>query len=119
MKIGSTQPVSVRDFQLSTETKNILKSWKLETAKSVVIYGYAPKSLTSAEETALGKRFADNIAASQSKRIAAIVGQWVGMTWPNLTVKTVGQGTRINRICKKLDNQCAMIKIVTLAKTKK
>jgi hypothetical protein len=57
--------------------------------------------------------------AQESKNVAAIVGQWVGMTWPNLTVKTVGQGRTINRICKKLDNQCAMIKIVTLAKTKK
>jgi len=92
---------------------------EFETAKSVVIYGYARASLIGRAATAIEKKRDESIVAQESKNVAAIVGQWVSMTWPNLTVKTVGQGRTINRLCKKLDNKCAMIKIVTLAKTKK
>ena len=106
LKPGSAQPVSFKlnSNALSTKSIKILKSWKLETAKSVVVYGYASASGTAAANNAL------------TKRRAAEVGAWVKKNWPNLTVKTVGQGTTINRLCKKFDNKCAMIKIVALAK---
>jgi len=106
LKPGSTQPVSFKlnSNALSPKSIKILKSWKLQTAKSVVVYGYASASGTAAANNAL------------TKRRAAEVGAWVKKTWPNLTVKTVGQGTTINRLCKKFDNKCAMIRIVALAK---
>ena len=106
LKPGSAQPVSfaLNSNALSAKSIKVLKSWKLETAKSVVVYGYASTSGTKALNDAL------------TKRRAAEVGAWVKKNWPNLTVQTKGQGTTVNRLCKRFDNKCAMITIVSLAK---
>lgn len=106
LKPGAAQPVSfkVGSNALSTKSIKILKSWKLETAKSVVVYGYASKAGSKALNDKL------------TKKRAAEVGAWVKKNWPNLSMKTVGLGTKVNRLCKAFDNKCAMIKIVALKK---
>ena len=103
---GAAQPVSfkVNSNALSVKSVKILKSWKLQTAKSVIIYGYASKQGSKALNDRL------------TKKRAAEVGVWVKKNWPNLTIKTVGLGTKVNRLCKAFDNKCAMIKIVSLKK---
>ena len=105
-KPGALQPVSFKlnSNALSTKSVKILKSWKLETAKSVIVYGYASKQGSKALNDKL------------TKKRAAEVGAWVKKNWPNLTVKTVGLGTKNNRLCKPFNNKCAMIKIVSLKK---
>ena len=104
LKPGAAQPVSfkVGSNALSTKSVKILKSWKLQNAKSVIIYGYASKAGSKALNDKL------------TKKRAAEVGAWVKKNWPNLTIKTVGLGTKVNRLCKAFDNKCAMIKIVKL-----
>ena len=105
-KPGALQPVSFKlnSNALSTKSVKILKSWKLETAKSVIVYGYASKQGSKALNDKL------------TKKRAAEVGAWVKKNWPNLSVKTVGLGTKVNRLCKPFSNKCAMIKIVSMKK---
>ena len=105
-KPGALQPVSFKlnSNMLSTKSIKILKSWKLETAKNVIVYGYASKQGSKALNDKL------------TKKRAAEVGAWVKKNWPNLSVKTVGLGTKVNRLCKPFNNKCAMIKIVSLKK---
>ena len=106
LKPGAAQPVSFKtnSNQLSPKSIAILKKWKLQNAKSVVIYGYASK--------AGSKALNDKLTAKR----AAEVGAWVKKNWPNLTIKTKGLGTRVNSLCKAFDNKCAMITIVSLNK---
>lgn len=106
LKPGAAQPVSfkVGSNALSAKSIKILKSWKLQSAKNVIVYGYASKAGSKALNDKL------------TKKRAAEVGAWVKKNWPNLSVKTVGLGTKINRLCKAFDNKCAMIKIVSLKK---
>jgi outer membrane protein OmpA-like peptidoglycan-associated protein len=106
MDKGAAQPVSfkVGSNALSPKSIKVLKSWKLEKAKSVIIYGYASKAGTKA------------LNAKLTKKRAAEVGAWVKKNWPNLTVKSVGLGTITNRLCKPYDNKCAIIKITALKK---
>ena len=106
LKPGAAQPVSFKtnSNQLTAKSIAILKKWKLQNAKSVVIYGYASK--------AGSKALNDKLTAKR----AAEVGAWVKKNWPNLTIKTKGLGTRVNSLCKAFDNKCAMITIVSLNK---
>ena len=106
LKPGAAQPVSFKtnSNQLSPKSIAILKKWKLQNAKSVVIFGYASK--------AGSKALNDKLTAKR----AAEVGAWVKKNWPNLTIKTKGLGTRVNSLCKAFDNKCAMITIVSLNK---
>ena len=106
LKPGAAQPVSFKtnSNQLSAKSIAILKKWKLQNAKSVVIYGYASK--------AGSKALNDKLTAKR----AAEVGAWVKKNWPKLTIKTKGLGTRVNSLCKAFDNKCAMITIVSLNK---
>jgi len=106
LKPGAVQPVS---FQLasnilSAKSIKTLKSWKLQNAKQVIIYGYASPEGSKA------------LNAKLTKKRAAEVGAWVKKNWPNLSIKTVGLGTTVNRLCKPFKNRCAMIKIVTIKK---
>ena len=105
-KPGAAQPVSfkVGSNALSTKSIKILKSWQLEKAKSIIVYGYASKAGSKALNDKL------------TKKRAAEVGAWVKKNWPGLSIKTVGLGTKVNRLCKAFDNKCAMIKIVSLKK---
>ena len=106
MKPGAAQPVSfkINSNLLTPKSIAILKKWKLQTAKSVIIYGYA--------SMAGSKSLNDKLTAKRAKE----VGAWVKKNWPNLTVKTQGLGTKVNPLCKAFDNKCAMIKIVALKK---
>jgi uncharacterized repeat protein (TIGR02543 family) len=106
LKPGAVQPVSFQlaSNALSAKSIKTLKSWKLQTAKQVIIYGYASPEGSKALNDKL------------TKKRAAEVGAWVKKNWPNLSVKTVGLGTTVNRLCKSLKNRCAMIKIVSLKK---
>jgi hypothetical protein len=106
LQIGAAQPVSFKlnSNALSAKSIKILKSWQLQNAKSVIIYGYASKQGSKALNDKL------------TKKRAAEVGAWVKKNWPNLSIKTIGLGTKVNRLCKAFDNKCAMIKIVTLKK---
>ncbi len=106
LKPGAVQPVSFQlaSNVLSAKSIKTLKSWKLQTAKQVIIYGYASPEGSKALNDKL------------TKKRAAEVGAWVKKNWPNLSVKTVGLGTTVNRLCKSLKNRCAMIKIVSLKK---
>ena len=106
LKPGAAQPVSfkVNSNILTPKSIAILKKWKLQTAKSVIIYGYASMAGSKA------------LNAKLTAKRAKEVGAWVKKNWPNLTVKTQGLGTKTNPLCKAFDNKCAMIKIVTLKK---
>jgi uncharacterized repeat protein (TIGR02543 family) len=106
LKPGAAQPVSFKlnSNALSAKSITILKSWQLQNAKSVIVYGYASKQGSKALNDKL------------TKKRAAEVGAWVKKNWPNLSIKTIGLGTKVNRLCKAFDNKCAMIKIVTLKK---
>jgi uncharacterized repeat protein (TIGR02543 family) len=108
LKPGAAQPVSFKtnSNQLTPKSIAILKKWKLQNAKSVVIYGYASKDGS--------KALNDKLTAKR----AAEVGAWVKKNWPNLTIKTKGLGTRVNSLCKAFNNKCAMITIVSLNKKK-
>ena len=106
LKPGAVQPVSFQlaSNVLSAKSIKTLKSWKLQNAKQVIIYGYASPEGSKA------------LNAKLTKKRAAEVGAWVKKNWPNLSVKTVGLGTTVNRLCKPFKNRCAMIKIVTIKK---
>ncbi len=106
LKPGAVQPVSFQlaSNVLSAKSIKTLKSWKLQNAKQVIIYGYASPEGSKA------------LNAKLTKKRAAEVGAWVKKNWPNLSIKTVGLGTTVNRLCKPFKNRCAMIKIVTIKK---
>ena len=106
LKPGAAQPVSfkINSNLLTPKSIAILKKWKLQTAKSVIIYGYASMAGSKA------------LNAKLTAKRAQEVGAWVKKNWPNLTVKTQGLGTKVNPLCKAFDNKCAMIKIVALKK---
>jgi hypothetical protein len=106
LKPGALQPVSFKTNSnlLSPKSISILKKWKLQNAKSVFIYGYASKDGS--------KALNDRLTAKR----ASEVGAWLKKNWPNLKIQTKGLGTKVNVLCKKFDNKCAMIKIVSLKK---
>ncbi len=106
LKPGAVQPVSFQlaSNALSAKSIKTLKSWKLQNAKQVVVYGYASPEGSKALNDKL------------TKKRAAEVGAWLKKTWPNLSIKTMGLGTTYNRLCKPFKNRCAMIKVVTIKK---
>jgi uncharacterized repeat protein (TIGR02543 family) len=106
LKPGALQPVSFKTNSnlLSPKSIAILKKWKLQNAKSVFVYGYASKDGS--------KALNDRLTAKR----ASEVGAWLKKNWPNLKIQTKGLGTKVNVLCKKFDNKCAMIKIVSLKK---
>jgi outer membrane protein OmpA-like peptidoglycan-associated protein len=86
-------------YTLTAKDKKAIQQAGIKKGATITVAGYASK----VGSTALNQRLSKNRADSIAKQIKALL--------PNINVRSVGYGEKVNKACTKYANRCAVVSI--------
>jgi outer membrane protein OmpA-like peptidoglycan-associated protein len=86
-------------YTLTAKDKKAIQQAGIKKGATITVSGYTSKVGSTALNQVLSKNRAESIA----KQIKALL--------PNITVRSVGYGEKVNKACTKYENRCAVVSI--------